>query len=267
MNLFDWLQSRELQFGALSLELQFLLKETLGLSVLANVSLSKTKQELLDIRYQDYLNGVPLAYILATQPFLALELVVDNRVLIPRADTEAWVWHCIQSFKLFRARVLDIGTGSGCIALALKYYNPDWDVYGVDISEYALQVAEINSMKYNLKVSFLQVDLYNDFDGLKQKWDLIVSNPPYLDENHWRERPALHYEPKIALVDSAATGLSCYEKILSYARSSLKPGGELWLEHGYNQRDALIQLIQLHGFFYVCYDDLSLYNRVVVCTL
>jgi release factor glutamine methyltransferase len=191
---------------------------------------------------QRRLNGEPVAYIVGSKPFFGLDLQVDKRVLVPRPDTETLVEWAL-TFDAANG-VLDMGTGSGAIALALKSARPDWQVTALDASPDALDVAQSNSKRLNLNVNFLQSSW---FDALTEsKFDLIVSNPPYIVEGDWH-MAALTHEPKQALT-SGADGLDDIRKIIQQAPDFLTSGGWLLLEHGYDQADAVRDLLVQCGF-------------------
>jgi release factor glutamine methyltransferase len=195
---------------------------------------------------QRRLNGEPVAYIVGSKPFFGLDLQVDNRVLVPRPDTETLVEWAL-TFGTANG-VLDMGTGSGAIALALKSARLDWQVTALDASGDALAVAQKNAKRLNLNVNFLQSSWFDSLktDSIKPTFDLIVSNPPYIVEGDWH-MAALAHEPKQALT-SGADGLDDIRKIIAQAPDFLTSGGWLLLEHGYNQAAAVRDLLAQRGF-------------------
>jgi release factor glutamine methyltransferase len=194
---------------------------------------------------QRRLNGEPVAYIVGSKPFFGLDLQVDKRVLVPRPDTETLVeWALTFDTAHSVLKVLDMGTGSGAIALALKSVRPDWQVTALDASADALAVAQSNAKRLNLNVNFLKSSW---FDALSnEKFDLIVSNPPYIVEGDWH-MAALAYEPKQALT-SGADGLDDIRHIIQQAPEFLTSVGWLLLEHGYDQAAAVRDLLAQRGF-------------------
>jgi release factor glutamine methyltransferase len=183
--------------------------------------------------------GEPLAYITGTKEFYGLTLAVDARVLDPRADTETlvdWALDALQNVPY--ARVVDLGTGSGAIALALKATQPKWDVHAADFSADALAVAQANARRLHLTVQFAQGSW---LEGCTGCFDAIVSNPPYIVEGD-PHLPDLQHEPLMALT-SGPDGLDAIRNIIRNARAHLKPGGWLLLEHGYDQAAAVRQLL------------------------
>lgn len=191
---------------------------------------------------QRRLAGEPLAYIVGSKPFFGLDLQVDKRVLVPRPDTETLVEWAL-TFDTTRT-VLDMGTGSGAIALAIKSIRPGWQVTALDANADALAVAQSNAKRLNLNVNFLQSSW---FDALTEaKFDIIVSNPPYIVEGDWH-MAALAHEPKQALT-SGADGLDDIRQIIAQAPDFLTSGGWLLLEHGFDQATAVRDLLAQRGF-------------------
>lgn len=191
--------------------------------------------------------GEPLAYLVGSKEFFGLELQVDGRVLVPRPDTETLVEWALQQLAQAdtpaSARVLDLGTGSGAIALALKKTRPALDVTAVDASSDALVVAGANAQQHRLSVHFLQS---NWFEKVSGPFDLIVSNPPYVADAD-PHLPALRHEPVQALT-AGKDGLSDLRRIIEQAPGYLQPQGWLLLEHGYDQARAVCELLEQRGF-------------------
>ncbi|MDO5036811.1 MAG: peptide chain release factor N(5)-glutamine methyltransferase [Tissierellia bacterium] len=191
--------------------------------------------------------GMPLAYIQGKQAFMGFDFYVNNKVLIPRQDTERSVEALLdlaQSKKTF----LELGVGSGCVSISLSLLAPKAiQVDGVDISREALEVAKKNKKALGARgVSFWQSDL---FLKVSHKYDVIYSNPPYISYEDYEtlEASVRKYEPALALV-AHKDGLEFYEKIVSQARDYLNPQGRLVFEIGYNQKEALSQILEDHGF-------------------
>lgn len=177
----------------------------------------------------------PLQYILNRADFYRLSFFVDESVLIPRPETEELVKWGIKNLKK-SAKILDIGTGSGCIPIALKYHRPDLNVFALDISETALKTAQKNEDRI-LKQKSIQWQSSNLFSGLKEKnFDAVFSNPPYLSEGEMHKiEPELTFEPRSALC-AKEEGLFCYREIARQAGDFLKPGGFVALEIGIGQQ-------------------------------
>ena len=194
------------------------------------------------------LAGEPVAYLTGRKPFHGLDLHIDARVLDPRDDTETLVdWALEVLPPNTPRRVLDLGTGSGAIALAIAHQRPAAQVSAVDVSADALAVARGNAVRLGLRVTFHQGDWFAPLRG--QRFDLIVSNPPYIAEND-PHLPALAHEPRAALV-SGADGLNDLRRIVADAPAHLAPGGWLLLEHGWDQAAAVRDLLADVGLAHV----------------
>lgn len=186
----------------------------------------------------------PVQYILGKTDFADLEFLVDERVLIPRPETAELVDLLLAENPDQNLRIVDVGTGSGAIALSVAHKRPTWEVWASDISQAALEVADLNRERLGLQeqVSLLQSDLLGDLTGL---FDIIVSNPPYIA---WEDREevglnVLHSEPHTALF-AEEDGLALYSKLAAESRASLKPTGKIYLEIGYKQGQAVQGLFQ-----------------------
>jgi release factor glutamine methyltransferase len=232
-------------------------------------ALPTSVQAAFDACVQRRLAGEPVAYITGHKEFYGLDLQVDERVLVPRPDTETLVEWAL-SLLPFPARhssarhedsspplplgegggegmpppqILDLGTGSGAIALALKHVRPDVQVTAVDASADALAVARANARRLNLDVNFRLSSWFTQVDG---HYHLIVSNPPYIAAQD-PHLDALKHEPLQALA-SGADGLDDIRAIITHARAHLHPGGWLLLEHGWDQAGAVRALLVDAGF-------------------
>ena len=206
----------------------------------------------------------PLAYIKGTQEFMGLEFSVNKQVLIPNQDTETLVE---EAMRLMHdgMRVLDLCTGSGCIALSLLHYTNDTSAVATDISEAALTVAVQNAgqLKLTERVSFAETDL---FPVQKEKFDLIVSNPPYIPTEviETLAPEVKDHEPRLAL-DGTEDGLSFYRRIIRTAPEWLFESGWLILEIGYDQGEAVSAMMRENGFRDIeVIRDLGGKNRVVI---
>ena len=204
---------------------------------------------------QRRLQGEPVAYITGRKDFFGLTLAVDARVLDPRPDTETlvdWALACLpESISETRSpRILDLGTGSGAVALALQHARPDATVWAVDASEDALAVARANARRLNLPVHFIASDWLSVVDVQHTgRFDLIVANPPYVAEGD-PHLAALTHEPLEALT-SGPDGLDDIRQIITQAPACLAPGGWLLLEHGWDQAHAVQALLREAGFVQV----------------
>ena len=198
--------------------------------------------------------GEPPQYIIGEQEFMGLLFMVDNRVLIPRQDTEVLVEQVLEYAKTKKKglRVLDLCTGSGAIAISLAVKNPDLKITAADISEDALDVATNNAAANDVlkHIDFIKSDLFSDFKtGFRApKYDVIVSNPPYIKSLilPTLQKEIYEHEPILAL-DGGSDGLDLYRRIIEDAPKYMKKDGVLFLEIGYDQADPLRQLIAIDG--------------------
>lgn len=190
--------------------------------------------------------GEPMAYLRGEQEFFGLSLRVDARVLVPRPDTETLVeWALSLAPELpSAARVADLGTGSGAIALALRSRQPDWRITATDASTAALAVARANAERLGLPLRFAHGAWLAALPG--ERFELLVSNPPYIAEAD-PHLPALAHEPGSALT-AGTDGLDDIRVLVAQAPSALVPGGWLLLEHGHDQAPAVRALLNQVGF-------------------
>lgn len=194
--------------------------------------------------------GTPIQYILGCVHFLDVFLELNNAVLIPRPETEELVhWMLSSTQENETLNVVDIGTGSGCIALAFKKARPKCEVSGWDIDAAALAIAQKNADENQLPVQFKELDVLTD-KLPKTKWDIIVSNPPYVPEKLKKSTQphVLHHEPQHAIFVSDDTPLVFYERIIAYATGHLVPSGMLYFEGHTPLMESLKSLLQEAGF-------------------
>jgi release factor glutamine methyltransferase len=200
-----------------------------------------SESELLTLHFavKELLKNKPIQYILGETEFCGMRFLVDENVLIPRPETEEMVNMIVSRrdkacFVRTGCDVLDIGSGSGCIAISLAKLLKNSSVTAVDVSEKALEVAKKNAEANEVSVTFIKDDILNpqNRDLLNGQFDIIVSNPPYVCESEKSEMRAnvLDYEPSTALFVSDNDPLIFYRKILEFAQKSLKPNGEVWFE-------------------------------------
>jgi len=192
--------------------------------------------------------GEPIAYILGECEFYSIKFKVTSSVLIPRPETELLVDLALEKISLdMSCKILDLGTGSGAIAIAISKYRPLSNVTAVDNSVAAIAIAKLNAE--HLNTNNIHVIKSNWFEKLTGgKFDLIISNPPYiaLDDPHLNQED-LRFEPEIALI-AGQDGMDCIQTIISSATSYLNAGGWLLLEHGYDQAKISKQLLKEAGF-------------------
>ena len=225
-------------------------------------NLSDDEVSCLRLAVEKMARGMPLAYALKQAYFYGEAFYVDERVLIPRYDTE----RSVDSILLLAPqamRILEIGTGSGCVAITLGRLYPDAIIDAVDISKEALDVAEINKKKHGaLNVRLIQSDL---FFSIKGTYDVIYSNPPYITDDEMKEldESVALYEPHLAL-EGGEDGLDFYRKIVEDAPRFLNPGGYLVFEIGAKQRKDIEKLLKDHDFSAIGSEkDFSGLDRVV----
>lgn len=233
-----------------SLDAQVLLafvlqKETIYLMTWPERDISKDQQNAFEELIIQRLNGVPVAHLTGTREFWSLPLKVNNSTLIPRPDTEILVETALQ-YCSKDARILDLGTGSGAIILALASELPNADCLGVDLSARAVQLALENGQ--DLKLSNVYFKQSNWFDAVDGLFDVIVSNPPYIEKGdvHLKQGD-LRFEPLSALV-ADENGLADIRKIAQQAAKYLKNGGYLLFEHGFEQAVAVRELLTELGY-------------------
>jgi release factor glutamine methyltransferase len=243
------------------LDAQMLLLHALGQSVNDRAwlmshdtdELTMAQQELFTSLIQRRMDGEPVAYITGSKEFFGLNLAVNTDVLVPRPDTECLVEWALEVLPLSLAlsheerggTVLDLGTGSGAIGLAIKYARSNSEVTLVDASQASLDVACANAASLGLAVHGLQSDWFQSLSSC-ERFDLVVSNPPYIADGD-AHLALLTHEPLMALT-SGADGLEAIRRIVQGAPSHLKRGGWLLLEHGYNQAATVRELLLAQGF-------------------
>lgn len=218
------------------------------------------------IRYRDLVTKrgerIPLQHLTGEQEFMGLDFHVNEHVLIPRQDTECLVERVLPYVD--GKRVLDVCTGSGCIAIAIAKLGKPFIVHGVDISEEALAVARQNATELNASVELFAGDLMTKMDG---QYDVIVSNPPYIPPSvieGLMPEVRLH-EPMLAL-DGGQDGLEFYQRIARQAVTRLAPNGRLFLEIGCEQAAAVAEILQKQGYREVqVFQDLAGKDRIVQC--
>lgn len=247
------------------LENRILLCHALGLARVALITqseraLSADEAARLDALVQRRLQGEPIAYIVGEREFFGLPFKVGPGVLIPRPDTELIVELALERLPP-RGRLLDMGTGSGAIAVACAHSRKDAAVTALDVSEDALAIARANAAANGARVAFLRSDWFAALGA--QRFEIIASNPPYIaaGDPHLTQGD-LRFEPSGALTDHA-DGLSALRIIVDGAPAHLEPGGWLLLEHGYDQAEAVRALLAARGFAEVqSWRDLAGIERV-----
>jgi release factor glutamine methyltransferase len=206
--------------------------------------------------------GEPIAYLINEKEFWSLSLKVTPAVLIPRPETELLVELILKEFgNQAELSILDLGTGSGAIALALASEKPHCKILAIDKSEAALDVARENAQC--LKITNIDFQQSSWFENINAQFDVIVSNPPYIteDDNHLKTGD-LRFEPQTALM-ALENGLSDFKTIISEAKNYLKPRGALFFEHGYDQAESVSNLLREYHFTGIqTFQDLAGLDRV-----
>lgn len=230
------------------------------------------KQEQIFKNYiQQIVEGKPIQYITHVQEFMKLSFYVDEQVLIPQPDTECLVEEVIKFGRKYdKPKILDMCTGSGCIGISLATYLPDSRIWMSDISKEALEIARKNvkSNQLEKQVTCVQSDMFKQIPP-KKMWDILVSNPPYINKQELKELPAsVKQEPEIAL-DGGKDGLDFYRIILKQAPNYVKKEGYICLEIGYEQKIAVEKIAKEAGFYQeiICLQDLGKRDRVIIVKL
>lgn len=225
-----------------------------------------TKDECTDGDYYRYMenlkrrvNGEPFAYIVGEKEFMKLKFFVDKNVLVPREDTEVLV---LEAIKQCKKKILDLCTGSGCIAISLAKYIQNADIDASDISIRTLNVAKKNAALNEASVNFIKSDV---FENITSKYEMIVSNPPYIKTEELKKLQAeVQKEPKRAL-DGGESGLYFYEKILREAKDYLVDEGVILFEIGYDQAKDVTDLAKKYDYRKIKkVKDLSGNDRVLI---
>ncbi len=212
----------------------------------ANSEAKKEKEEQYIECIKKRSTHYPLQYIMKQAAFMDLEFFVDEGVLIPRQDTETLIETILEREEDKSQAIIDVCTGSGCIAISLKKYMPSTSVTAVDISKTALDIAKTNAKRLEAHISFAESDLFKEIDGT---FDILVSNPPYIrtDEIEKLMDEVKVFEPKLAL-DGMEDGLFFYRRLLEEGRAHLKKGARVYFEMGYDQGKAITSLFLQYGY-------------------
>lgn len=232
------------------------------------------KEELNTDCYNEYIEkinkialGMPMQYITNNQEFMGLEFYVDEHVLIPRPDTEILVEEVLKIIdNKENLDIIDMCTGSGAIAISIAKYAPNNNIYAIDISTSALDVAKQNAEKNNVntEIQFINSNMFQNLK-INIKADIIVSNPPYIETETIKTLDKqVQNEPKIAL-DGGSDGLNFYRNILENSKLYLKENGIILMEIGYNQKQPVINLFKTQFKQINCIKDLSGNDRVIIC--
>lgn len=245
--------------------LQFVLKlDRSELTLRQEQEVEENKEKKYEKAIQKILEGVPLQYITKSQEFYGLTFYVDENVLIPQPDTETLVEEVLKIVQK-ENKILDICTGSGCIGIALAYHLKNAKIMMSDISRKALEIAKKNALTNQVleQVELIESNLFEKIEG---KFNIIVSNPPYIETNVIKTlSKQVQNEPKLAL-DGGEDGLSFYRKLAKEAPKYLEKDGYLCIEIGYHQKEKIIELIKETGEFskIEVKQDLAGNDRVII---
>ncbi len=235
-----------------------------------NKEITREERDLFVKNVKRLILGEPLQYVMGYQEFMKLKFLVNRNVLIPRQDTEILVEEVIKiAEKIENPEILDLCTGSGAIAVSIAKYCKDARITAVDISEKAIEIAKKNA-KFNgvlSKIEFIESDMFKKLK--KRKFDIIVSNPPYIPTNEiLKLSKDVQNEPKLAL-DGGKTGLDFYEKIAKDGDKYLNNQGFICLEIGYDQKIKVKTILESeHKYVNIrCIKDLCENDRVIICNV
>lgn len=244
--------------------IQLLITERLNINK-SELLLSLDKEICCNIEedIEQLLSGIPVQYILGYTYFYKYKFFVDKNVLIPRFDTEVLIEETIKIINETnknKLKVLDIGTGSGCIAITLKKELVDIEVSAIDISKEALDIAKKNAILNNVDINFIHNDLLKN---INDKFDIIISNPPYIDIEENVMELVKDYEPHLALY-SPNKGLYHYEEILKQSNNNLKENGIIIFEIPANRDEEIISLVLKYYNNYKIIKDYNNLSRVII---
>jgi release factor glutamine methyltransferase len=228
--------------------------------------LSNAEIERLTLALNELEKSKPIQYVLGSTEFCGLPFAVNENVLIPRPETEELVEWILNICNNQTLRVLDVGTGSGCIAVVLKKKIPQAEVTAYDISEYALAVARENALKNGVNIAFERIDILAAQNLQVQKFDVVVSNPPYVcaSEKEEMNNNVLCYEPHLALFVQDSEPLLFYNAIANFALLNLNKKGFLFFEVNKNFGQQIVEMLQQKGFVNVeLRDDMNGNPRMI----
>lgn len=234
--------------NAVFLMLELAQKEEYDLYLHYEDEVDKALLEVYEEKLQRLLNHEPLQYILGYENFYGYQFKVNEDVLIPRDETQELVANVLADIDAYfkNPTIVDVGTGSGAIAITLKKEEPSITMYATDISDAALAVAKENALNNEADVTFLQGDMLQPLIQAHLMFDILISNPPYIQKDADLEDSVKAYEPHVALF-GGEDGLFFYRQILEHAHKILKPRSMLGFEIGYDQKDSILALA--HQYF------------------
>ena len=228
------------------------------------INLNESNQNLFLSALERLKTLEPIQYVLGKTTFMDLEFKVNSSVLIPRPETEELVRLMLKE-DLDGKEILDIGTGSGCIAISLAKNLPNAKVSALDISKDALEIAKENAKSNNVDIEFINADIF-EYKSEK-KYDIIVSNPPYVleSEKMLMKQNVLNYEPEIALFVDDINALKYYESVIKFSLNNLNPQGQIFFETNENYKDELNKLAQNYEYNIIEFKlDINDKNRFLI---
>ena len=254
--------------------LKILLEDSFGKDftrlIAEDISMDEGKISEISGKIEKLMKYEPVQYVTGKADFYGRDFIVTRDVLIPRNETEELVMRILNDYKCFegeRLDVLDIGTGSGCIVITLSLENPRFRVMAIDNSEKALEVAAMNASRLSAAVEFAKDDILNPVVVNKRKFDIIISNPPYVTESEkvYMRKNVLDYEPENALFVTDENPLVFYKQIIRLSETMLGKGGRIYFEINEKFGDLFSQSVDLQLFESVeLYRDLNGKDRIVV---
>ncbi|MDT0644368.1 peptide chain release factor N(5)-glutamine methyltransferase [Zunongwangia sp. F363] len=229
---------------------EYLGMNRLQMAIQPEREISKAENANFEAAFQKLKNHYPVQYILGETEFFGLIFQVNEAVLIPRPETEELVqWILEDHSSAENLKILDIGTGSGCIAIALAKHLKNAEVFAIDVSKKALETASINAENNDVKITFMEKNVL-EINKLDQHFDIIVSNPPYVRELEKKQmqRNVLDFEPELALYVGDENPLVFYKTITKLAENSLRPSGKLYFEINQYLAEETGNLLKMHNF-------------------
>ena len=216
-----------------------------------NTAFNQAQVDQIEKYTEQLISGKPIQYILGKAWFMGQNFIVNENVLIPRPETEELVEWIISyaNIKNKTLSILDIGTGSGCISIALKMALPHCEISGLDVSKEALKVAQLNAKNLNVSIQWMEQNIL-DTVALENAYDIIVSNPPYIPirEKESMQKQVVNFEPSLALFVPDEDPLIFYRTIAKIAKQSLSKNGQLFFEIHYDQGNAVLTLLNELNF-------------------
>ncbi len=217
-----------------------------------DAALTDEQQQNFNRLLQQRQQGIPIAYLTGHKEFWSMDLLVNKHTLIPRPETELLVERTLEKLvDIPHARILELGTGTGAISLALAHEHPDWQIDAADISKEALEVARENAQRLKItNISFSRSDWFSAFPAL-HRYNAVISNPPYIRETdpHLSSED-IRFEPRQALT-SGSDGLDAIRHLITQSPDYLKSNGWLLFEHGYDQTRDIHTLLKLHKYQHI----------------